>query len=363
MSLRIGNTLNNIYILFLCIAYFFYYYSGQSMWVIFIPLGLVGYFNSFIMKSFSQERKKRLLLLIFIFATGYLSYLYNNNTELGIMLFSFISFTGIAMFLKDNTFDYHFIFGINIMLWLFFFLAILSGQHPNFILNSASQNFISVMLFFFVFLLYIAATNHDRTVPYWVPIIILILCIWGIGRSGMLAAAILLGLTWMSNFKANSLLNKVLFVSMFIVILTISFGKVSDVLLNSTAIVRFMSLGFDGPRFDLWNAYIQTTSEWKNLLFGSRISQIPAAVIYHNNMHNSYFNLHSHYGISFLVLSVYLILRAMILFWKEQRMIFIISIVILIRAITDQVFFIFPNDIVFYYILFYGFHSKLSLQD
>lgn len=55
MSLRIGNTLNNIYILFLCIAYFFYYYSGQSMWVIFIPLGLVGYFNSFIMKCLIEQ--------------------------------------------------------------------------------------------------------------------------------------------------------------------------------------------------------------------------------------------------------------------------------------------------------------------
>lgn len=248
-------------------------------------------------------------------------------------------------------------YGVVVALSLTFLAHAAIGREPDAIF-SISRNFISVLMILAMSLYYIACGKAEKQPRMLPAILTMIVCLWAIGRSGIICAAILLiGTFAISSGKVKA---TIIYAGIGLAAAMIFKDQVDNIIsLLSVGIERFERLSDSGPdvRAELASDYINLAlSEWMYFLFGAPLAAIPSIVSVGGNPHNGYIGLHSSFGILGIIAVALLVVRGLI--WSlsvRKRYIFLVFSVSLIRISFDSAAFHGQLDVAVFSCVFMAF--------
>lgn len=314
--------------LFFIIGFFLYlklkdlYINGK-----FFIFSLLSFFIFLVFGLFSPNydfQKLVLSLLYMITCMGYaINFIFNKYNLICLK----IIFWGFVVFLLFN------------ILKMGFF----SFEEFNNIFHSSSRNVVSAVLIFLLLNLILISHQNKKDLSFIYYIFTLFFCILLYGRTGIVISFILLIYKLLSSMK-----------NIFYLILTAIFFLISifylDYFLQFLEENTNLSRGLESPRSLIFSEYFQATIvNDKNILFGSSIAQCcQYAVLFNQNLHNSFLYAHSRFGL----ISIFYILisTVFIIFTKRFLIIFIYSVLVF-RYFYDQLGFFGVFDITFYIVI------------
>lgn len=218
---------------------------------------------------------------------------------------------------------------------------------------SHSRNYISVFLIIMMFLNALIADKAGKRLPGWMIYVSVITSILSIGRGGIVACMFIAGLYLLyqvhkTNYSDNKKV-KILCLMILTLVLVIAFiafgeeiiekifprfGKASAAANSSSNAVI--------ARFRMWELYVQGCFHSANsFIWGMD----PARPIYEVrkvidfNLHNSYLQLHTFYGIIGFFFAMFCAMRFLYRYYRMGKMeIVILFLGYLLRCLTDQCF-------------------------
>lgn len=225
-------------------------------------------------------------------------------------------------------------------------------------LNSA--NFVSITLFLGLASYYVLSKKF--TVDIWVvscSLVILMFCIYAIGRAGVALALVLFVFNSFFYFfeitdkmtkNAKFILRTIMIMSS---IILFYFGLF--MLYDMGLLERIVSRGFtDYSREVIISSYLNSLFDLKNLLFGVKLEHLEIMNKFGNNLHNSYLNVHSIYGMFYFILFLFLILYSFFRLNNKKYYAFsLLLLIICVRGITDIQVFAGRGDWVVFFCVFY----------
>ncbi len=261
----------------------------------------------------------------------------NRFERLGHAILFILMNGGVALTMKNSiqTWAVKVVF----LFWSFIFLYyIFIGADPDETLKVVSHNGVSMMMLVSCISYYIVVRQNEEKLYVWPAFLTLIISIWGIGRSGILSSFILfIGILLIKYNPKRILLILVSFPVFFILM---SYEKFIDLSLNfsflSGSILNILvkSEG-DEPRLEIWENYFQNLDTFR-LIFGAntKTDPWPDGEFLAYNYHNTFINLHSQTGFMGLV-TIFILILALINFYRFDKIFFILLFVLLIRWFTD----------------------------
>ncbi|MCR4639497.1 hypothetical protein [Ruminococcus sp.] len=249
------------------------------------------------------------------------------------------------------------IMSLIVMLYILYKLFI--GVHFTNILTATSQNYISVLILFFLLLYYSSCYEANDTFFVFPSYLFFVCCLMAQGRSGIVLSAIFsIVITF---FKIKNIENKLFrkFLKVIIVVLLVFmvfylFSTIKRLKgdLNGTYLARFTNKGtVDSARIVIWKDYFANNfASLNNFLFSSETVLIRDD----GNLHNSFFMCYAGYGFFMFVFMMSLIIYAVFCGIKKKNyfMVFLF-ITLLLRALTDKIFFQGYCEVFLYYYIFY----------
>lgn len=227
------------------------------------------------------------------------------------------------------------------------------------IFENTSRNYCSVfcLLAFFAY-----ANSPERRSPVELLLgscIVLVVCIFAEGRGGIISGALLFALTSIIELSRIETKSKYPAICIVIVgiILIIGFFSIDSIDFNVFS--RFGSATAESSnveRLEIIDSYLQTaTANPLNILLGFDSTDIKNITIIkqHGNLHNSYLQLHSFFGIAGLLIVVgvaYNTIRTLIS--KKRLDLLPILVALLVRSFTDWVFPLSYYDVAIYYMIY-----------
>lgn len=295
-----------------------------------------------------QRTGKKAFLVCFAFLLCMLtSYIYNRNHRYVELLY-FIQNMGLALALLKVKLNYKV---MTVSFWAhfsFFLFHILLNYNPEALFVGQSRNTISALILLHVILLYIATDAHGRRMSILPVAAATCICIWAIGRNGILCSIILLIFTTYYNATALRLrLLRILAFAfsisffVFIAIMLVN-SSISTLLFSSEALDKFQKDGIESlGRLAIWSEYLQNCDlNYFSYLLGSPIKNNALFDYFYFNLHSSYFHAHAYYGLTFLFILLFLIINSFLSFHKEAKALYIALLcVILLRGSTDALMF------------------------
>jgi len=244
------------------------------------------------------------------------------------------------------------------------------------ILYSHSRNYISVFQLFLLFLMAIIAYKNETRLPNWVYYFSAIVCVVAVGRGGILASFLILGLHIIEDLREekryNKKVSKLVILLVCVAVLFVIFALFHECLIEKL-FPRFSNSGILADSADIarnkrilmWGTYInQCLHSLKLFLLGTDTSPIVLQIHYKVdfNIHNSYLMTHAFYGIAgFIIVIVYSIKFVKMLIKSQGTEIVIIFIGYMFRAIFDHCFPGKLSAIVIWMVVFYGSNNGASL--
>ncbi|WP_168405687.1 hypothetical protein [Acinetobacter indicus] len=295
----------------------------------------------------------KLLLLFFIFSIfiytflGFLSpnYEFSKLILSLLYIFSCIGYALILFFNKNNLILSKIIYLGFLVFLLFHFISMgfLSFEEFNNIFYASSRNVVSAALICLLLNLILISKINNKDLSFFYYLSCLLFCVLLYGRTGILISILLLSykiITYFKNLYSVFLLVIFLFVGNFYL------GYFLGFLENNTN----LSKGLESPRSMLLNEYLNSIFlSNKNLLFGSDINKCcQYAVLFNENLHNSFLYAHSRFGI---ISFIYFILFTLFVFFTRNFLVIFIYCVLILRYFYDELGFFGVFDISFYILL------------
>lgn len=253
----------------------------------------------------------------------------------------------------------------NISWLLFCFIVILIEwfwyrSPDNYLLfENLSRNYISIYLLFAIFLLLVIYDKKDKDLPYWILILNLVLCIFAIGRSGIISS-ILLFVLFTFHKARNSFLKKYkIEIPICIGLSFILFIVFNNNFILASFFPRFQDEGAivsNNGRLRIYSKYLQLMfSSLKNFVFGVKISDMNSYIPFINgNLHCSYLQIHASFGIMGLILlGIGLFNSLKYLYKREKYQHIIFLLTYLLRIMFDFCVCGFLGDIIIVYYILY----------
>lgn len=241
-------------------------------------------------------------------------------------------------------------------------LRLFSGTSINNILLANSQNYVSILILFFLLLYYASCYRGEKKYYIFPSLLFFLDCILVQGRGGILVSGLFC--ICICFFKLTTIRNKrkKRFMIGLIVILTLStvvcivtLGQVQIQIFLQENFSRFYAKGaLDADRFEIWSRYLRhNCSSLRTLLFSSNTGLIRDD----RNLHNSFLMCYAAYGLGMFLVIIGFIVYSVVVAWKKKEyfMLMLFSFLIL-RAMTDKMFYQGYCEIFLYFFLFY-FHS------
>lgn len=237
---------------------------------------------------------------------------------------------------------------------------IASGVYFTNIILENSQNYVSVLILFFLLLYYSACRSDDQDFYLFPSYVFLFCSILMRGRGGIVVSAFqCVGITL---FKINRVDKKyrVFFkiIIALIIVFLVAYLFVSGIDLTDNKYYdlyfsRFNERGtVDLARIKIWKSFFNNNqSSVLSFLFGSDTTLIRRD----GNLHNSFLMCYAYYGLVPAVVIVMLVFSSIVkgVRQKEYYMVFLF-LTLLLRSLTDQVFFQGYCEIfLFYYIVYF----------
>lgn len=310
---------------------------------------------------------KNLLIIFVSFLIFALPVIHNDNLDLIQRFVQPFLYIGIGLLLINFKLNYRLVAFSFIIHALFFVVHFPSGVgHPIF--ADTSRNYHSVIIIYNAILVYISLYQSNMKVKLYPALLTLLICLWSLGRSGILVAVILFLVVYFQRIKSGKASTrhiKYTFSVIFSMVILYIF-YFADELFVYRFLGGFLESGFEEKgRSNLLTEYWNVaSSSFQNILFGVNTEGNPVFHRYGYNLHNSYLRLHSLFGLAGLLTIIILILNAVKKYWKNHKFYIMLMAVILIRISTDQAAFfgIFDPLIIYFTLNSFVAGKKKDLQ-
>lgn len=316
--------------------------------------------------SRNKYLKKKIVIYGFLMSIFLVtSILYNENARFVNVLWVW-SFLGAGAVLFEGGISNRvakYTFYITVLFFLYY--AISKGVSAGDILGHGSQNQVSILCIFAMFLFYLPYRDLSRPLPYIPTFIVLFLSIWTGNRSGILTCALFFFLQLRINWKIEKSNKKLIYflIPLFLVVIVAIWFFINYISLFDEVLMSKMDKqGTESQRTVIWAEYLSGIfSNIGDFLFGppGTSSQYPVLSYYHGNAHNLLFVLHSKFGLLGFVFITRLLVksykRIVLLKDKVMKCLFIL---VFFRSMFDWMAFPGFYDVIYWFLIFYG-DSKL----
>lgn len=309
-------------------------------------------------------------LLIFSFLVSSL-FVSARTERLGHVVLFILANAGVALLLVKGCVSRAGAYFVFYSLAACFVVLIATGVGARDALTATSYNGISMMLLAACISLYIVLGVDGGKIDLKPALITALLCIWAIGRSGILSSVFLLGGLALITLQVRI---KNRYVYIFVVVLALLFaylffenlGALSeDNVLLGNAVGNYSARSADeeSPRLVMWANYLHNLDFFR-LVFGANIftDPWPQGEEFGYNYHNSWISLHSQTGLMGLVIFA-LVALSLLKFWKNNKLFFVLFSAVIIRWSTDTGIFFESWDFLVYFFIFYYLSGKANLPD
>lgn len=335
----INEVLLSIYLIFTCIYFIFNLTALQNEIIVSLLIFIGIHFLLYYCTYYINEKYIFELLSVFIIALFILiNSLYNNYllSSSFYYLLSFIAQIGVSLaIIKYRSW----LIPATIIILLFvyignFYLQGLNHLELNEISRFSRNTFTvySIALFVvFIFAFNEKSKKNFKWLPLFISIILVFISFMVIGRSGIISSLIILLATIFKYHK------KIFLYTFSITVLVIPLFFLIEILViyeSLISVTNFGFLGFDTPRYHLYNIYLDSLDFYKVIIGSNVESLMPEG--YWGGPHNSFISLHMHMGISFLLILFLIAIAIIKLFLKNQYYLLLLLISIIVRAFTDD---------------------------
>lgn len=233
----------------------------------------------------------------------------------------------------------------------FFLILIFNGKNPESVFN-VSRNFISIFVILIIGIYYIACQQNNIYPKIQIPLLGLLICIWGTGRAGILSLSIITISTLLLSQKNKTLKTVCIFSALAILRIGIEQGNTYPSIFIET-FDRFNRLGLEDVRNNINRSYlIEITSDFSNFIIGAELNSIQDIVAVNGNPHNSFIRLHTNYGIFGLtIIIVTIIISLFKALTFKKYVLAIIGAATIFRSFFDVASFYGPLDVIIFYII------------
>lgn len=323
-----------------------------------------------LIKGRSNIKSRALLGGVIISILMILSTMYNGNSKLEYLIWIW-SYMGVGLIFYDyglNNFVAAIIcYGINSLL---LFKAIVWGTSSGFSgvdMFMEGNNSISVLSIYAVVVYYISLARKGKvtSLPYIPILLVEVLSMIYANRGGMLAGSVLLLFILYFNLKTSKSKVKNYFV-LFVILLLLIFAYIKGFeILAAGIIYKMEAFGGESSRSDVWIGYLTATFDnIFNLILGVPCydGSYKAIAEVEGNIHNSFFILHSKFGIIAFLIVVSLQLKTIKrLSSSKQFIVLFCYFTLYVRSLLDWVAFPGIYDIFIWFSYFYIVDKKKSL--
>ena len=238
-------------------------------------------------------------------------------------------------------------------------------ENLNTFFQGLSRNYFSVFSITGAVLVYTTYRQETDQVPILPAVVTLGIAFLSAGRSGEIAALLLLfGIIYLRMRKNGNKTYRIglaaAVICMLLVIILVMQTGIYKVLFG-----RFFEQGLKSPgRSVLWGYYFEQMLESaKNLFFGVDITDFWLAQHYEYNLHNTFLQMHYTFGLFFSVGVFFYLANAAVRMWKsEDQLRVLLLAVFILRAFLDQMGFSFFTEFMIYYFVFYTPETKSALS-
>lgn len=357
---KIGNIC--LYAFLMLTTYIFLYRYDHTFFIIRYIFLITGAIIGFV-KCFIDMQKFQSILVftmggIILWTLTYLVQNNYNNYPPADFLYT-ICYIGIAILILENKYSHLVSLGLYAFTSLSILIRVIQGVNKNLILLANSRNYISILLMSTMLLYYISC--HDKKKPVLItPVVVFFyINIYATGRSGIIVSGFLA--IALIVYKYLSIKKKQLKILMFFLAVIISITVIIYIFqLEDSVISSFLNKNFSAfldrgtdsnGREKIWTTFIEnnTSGIWQ-FLFGSDAS----LAMMDGNLHNSFLQSYASFGVIGFVALIILIVRALIAGIRNKDYLWLILFIgLLLRALTDRVFYQGYCEVYLYYFLFY----------
>lgn len=275
-------------------------------------------------------------LIIFVLISAIITSRYE---RLGHVFLFILSNTGIAfIILRSYVYKWacYYVFYI---LAIFFLYQILSGVNADDAVTVVSHNGISMIILVACITLYLIVSIEFQKISLIPAVLTAIICIWGTGRSGILASfLLLLGLILVKYEVKKHVV--IIILSPFLILYLffesiIAFAIQIPFFTQAATNYLVRANGEPEVRLDIWNNYFNNLN-FSKFLFGvnPKIDPWPDGQILAYNYHNTFINLHAQAGLMGIITMLLLTVSFFKLI-KYNKVLSILLLTLLTRWFTD----------------------------
>ena len=329
--------------------------------ILILGLGTFALVSCFFKSSFRVKEFIIFLVLYSIF--GLLSFFYNSNADIYELLWplGFMSI-GLSYFFERPSFI------VSKILFYFFcfiviYLCFKYGSIDNVSILALSRNHVSIYAIFYFVLYILSAVYYKKTITLLPPIFFAVVCLLGVGRTGVIVAGFVLLVFLFVKIEEGELKRRqllhIIVLLVFAILLVFTLLKIYPEIINK-ALLNLSSRGLETQRTLLWKDYlVKSFSNPLNLFFGSNISGTEYLNRYNLNLHNSILMLHAKYGLGGILLIFVFTIKSFHFFVKTKKYsILLVGIILLIRMNFDYTNFNDCLDLPLIYILMSPYYLK-----
>lgn len=234
----------------------------------------------------------------------------------------------------------------------YFMSLILRGIPGNYALQYCSHNGISMVMLVACIPLYIVLSLEKKKIDLNPALLTLVVSIWGIGRSGIIAGLVLFfGLFFINYKNAPKYIFQVIggLIIAFLVMYATNFSLFREAVAHYAQVQTG-----DSGRLPMWTNYYANL-DMSRVIFGVNVETDAwyEGEINDYNYHNSFINLHSQTGLMGLV-TFALIIYSLFKFYRTNRVFFILLLALVLRSSTDLFVFFSRFDYIPFFFIFYS---------
>ena len=357
-------TIANVAVFYLLIVFYVYYlidYSFLNIRVFSTGVVAVVCVLASIIASGYKSLSKTIwfpFLMVICWLMGFLSYEghYSNFADIYCSISYFFIAQWFIVCKKHKSVFYEILFYI-VFATIIYKVYIQHIPIMNILQDGSSYNFISVVGLFYFMVSNFVRLQEGKSISLVQSICLLILAVTGFGRGGIAASLILLALVLFNKYgegKSTILKLIVSFLSVVVIAaIIVNFETIFQFVLESTNFLgKFAVKGtFNGDRMLIWSSYIKDAcgDPWK-FIFGGNAYVMRAD----GNLHNSFLQMHAQYGILFLIVNIWLLIRLIRrIYITRNKEIVILLVVFVVRCFTDRLMFHGFSEVIYYMFISY----------
>ena len=343
--------LNKRNLIVLTIFSMYYSFLIMNQWIFIfysITSGVLLYMEKNYIYQIIKKNKMSIYMLfiyVIVFSMPFIM-LTNFSTPIYLLLTIWSILLAIVFFKNNNLYD---VFrSIKYLLYSYIIIVLIylyvthgkypQGYHLEYMLgDKVSANgvtsFLNILLG--VYSAFNFKLNKKNTLI--LSLIVLYISIEGYARGSIIFSLVMIGINILFILFNSNKLKKLLFIFLLIMVI----AKISPLaydIYNSTK----LSSGFESPRITMLNQYLNKLNSY-SLLFGSSYDNTIIESEYHNNPHITYIRTHHIFGLFYLLSLLYVIAQQFFYLFKRGEindwLIFLVVLNILMRTITEPLFF------------------------